>query len=90
VCLIHAIIPIVYISEKVLNYLSSMVENCSSNLLMMHRQTMNRGNLTRLEYISILLDLSSTKDFRILLYMTDIMVKMLGLWDTNSFFSPLM
>jgi len=81
--------PIVYISEKVLNYLSSMIENCSSNLLLMHRQTMNRGNLTRLEYISILLDLSSTRDFRILLYMIDIMVKMLGLWDTNSFFSPL-
>ena len=82
--------PIVYISEKVLNYLSSMIENCSSNLLLMHRQTMNRGNLTRLEYISILLDLSSTRDFRILLYMIDIMVKMLGLWDTNSFFSLLM
>jgi len=77
--------PIVYISEKVLNYLSSMIENCSSNLLLMHRQTMNRENLTRLEYISILLDLSSTRDFGILLYMIDIMVKMLGLWDTNSF-----
>jgi len=79
VCLIYAIMLIVYISGKVLNYFSSMVENCSSNLLLMHEQTMNRENSTRLGHISILSNLSSTRDFRILLYMIDIMVKMLGL-----------
>ena len=86
VCLIYTIMSIVYMSEKVLNHLSSMVENCSSNLLLIHRQTINRENSTRLGHISILSDLSFTRDFRMLLYMIDMMVKMLGLWDTSSFF----
>jgi len=52
----------------------------------MHRQIVNRENLTGLEYINILLDLSSTRDYRMLLCIIGIMEKMLGLWDTNSFF----
>jgi len=86
VCLIYTIMSIVYMSGKVLNHLSSMVENCSSNLLLIHGQTINRENSTRLGHISILSDLSFTRDFRMLLYMIDMMVKMLGLWDTSSFF----
>jgi len=42
VCLIYAIMPIVYMLEKVLNHLSFMVESCFSNLLLMHGQTMNK------------------------------------------------
>ena len=42
VYLIHAIMPIIYMLEKVLNHLSFMVESCFSNLLLMHRQTMNK------------------------------------------------
>ena len=47
---------------------------------------MNRRNSTGLGYINIPLDLSSTRDYRMLLYIIDIMEKMLGLWNTNSFF----
>ena len=79
VCLIHAIMPIIYISGKVLNHLFSMVESCSSNLLLMHRQTVNRENSTRLGYISTLSDQSSTKGYRMLPYMINMMVKILGL-----------
>jgi len=89
VYLIHAIMPIVYILEKVLNHLSFVVESCSSNLLLMHGQIISKENSTRLEYISILLDLSFIKDFRMMLYIIDIMVKILGLWDTNLFFLSL-
>jgi len=39
----------------------------------------NRGNSTGLEHINILLDLSFTRDYRILLYMIGIMEKMIGL-----------
>jgi len=85
-CLIHATMPIVFMSEMVFSHLSSMVESCSSSLLLMHGQIVSRGNSTGLGHISILLDLSSTRDFRILLCMIDMMEKMLGLWDTNSFF----
>ena len=86
VCLIYAIMPIVYISGKVLNHLFSMVESCSSNLLLIYGQTVNRENSTGLEHINILLDLSFTRDYRMLLYMIGIMKKMLGLWDANLFF----
>ena len=36
-CLIHATMPIVFMLEMVLNYLFSMIESCSSNLLLIHR-----------------------------------------------------
>ena len=78
--------PIVFISEIVLSHLFSMVESSSSSLLLMHRQIVSKGNSTGLEHINILLDLSSTKNYRMLLCMIDIIEKMLGLWDTNSFF----
>ena len=85
-CLIPATMPIVFMSEIVLSHLFSMVESSSSSLLLMHRQIVSRGNSTGLEHINILLDLSSTKNYRMLLCMIDIIEKMLGLWDTNSFF----
>ena len=47
---------------------------------------MNRGNSIGLEHINILSDQSSTRDYRILLYIIGIMEKMLGIWDANSFF----
>ena len=90
VYLIYAIIPIIYILGKILSHLSFMVKSYSSNLVLMHRQIISKENSTRLVYISILLNLSFIKNFRILLYMINIIVKMLGLWDTNSFFLPLM
>jgi len=89
-CLIHATMPIVFMSEMVLSHLSSMVESSSSSLLLMHGQLVSRENLTGLGHINILLYLSSTRDYSILLYMIDLMKKMLGLWDTNSFFPLLM
>ena len=90
VYLIYAIMPIIYILGKILSHLSFMVKSCSSNLVLMHRQIVSKENSTRLVYISILLNLSFIKNFRILLYMIDMIVKMLDLWDTNSFFLPLM
>ena len=84
--LIPATMPIVFMSEMVLNHLSSMVESCSSSLWLMHGQIVSRGNSTGLGHINILLDLSSTRDYRMLLCMIGMMEKMLGLWDTNSFF----
>ena len=85
-CLLHATMPIVFMSEMVLSHLSFMVESCSSSLLLMHGQIVNRENSTGLEHINILLDLSSIRDYRILLCIIGIMEKMLGLWDVNSFF----
>jgi len=85
--LIDATMPIVFMSEIVLSYFSSMVESC---LLLMHGQIVSRGNLTGLGHINILLDLSSTKDYKMLLCMIGMMEKMLGLWGTNSFFPLLM
>jgi len=85
-CLIHAIMFIIFMSEMVLSCLSSMVESCSSSLWLMHGQIVSRGNSTGLGHINILLDLSSTRDYKILLCMIGMMEKMLGLWDTNSFF----
>jgi len=85
-----ATMPIIFMSEMVLSHLSSMVESSSSSLLLMYRQIVSRENSTRLGHINILLDLSSTKDHSILLYMIGMMEKMLGLWDTNSFFPLLM
>ena len=79
VYLIYAIMSIVYMLEKVLSYLSFIVESCSSNLLLIHGQIVSKENSTRLEHISTLLDLSFIKDFKILLYMIDIIVKILGL-----------
>jgi len=58
--------------------------------LLMHEQIVSRGNSTGLGHINILLDLSSTKDFRMLLCMIGMMEKILGLWDANSFFPLLM
>jgi len=88
--LIHATMPIVFMLEMVLSHLFSMAESSSSSLLLMHGQIVSRGNSTGQEHINILFDLSSTKDYRMLLCMIDIMEKMLGLWDTNLFFSLLM
>jgi len=89
-CLIHATMPIVFMLEMVLSHLSFMVESCFSSLLLMHGQIVSRENSTRLGHINILLDLSSTRDFRMLLCMIGMMEKILGLWDANSFFSLLM
>ena len=88
--LIDATMPIVFMSEMVLSYLSSMVESSFSSLLLMHRQIVSRENLTGLGHINILLDLSFTRDYRMLLCMIGMMEKMLGLWNTNSFFLLLM
>jgi len=56
----------------------------------MHGQIVSRENSTGLRHINILLDLSSTKDFKMLLCMIGMMKKILGLWDTNLFFPLLM
>jgi len=85
--LICAIMPIIFMSEMVLSHLSFIVESSSSSLLLMHGQIVSRENSTELGYINILLDLSSIRDYRMLLYIIGMMEKMLGLWDTNSFFS---
>jgi len=77
--LIDATMPIAFMLEMVLNHLFSMVESCSSSLLLMHGQIMSRGNLTGLGHINILLDLSSTRDYRMLLCIIGMMEKMLGL-----------
>jgi len=89
-CLIHATMPIVFMSEIVLSHLSSMVKSSSSSLWLMHRQIVSRGNSTGLGHINILLDLSFTRDYKMLLCMIGMMEKMLGFWDTNSFFLLLM
>ena len=81
-----ATMPIIFMSKMVLSHLFSMVRSSSSSLLLMYRQIVSKENSTGLEYINILLDLSSTKDYRILLCIIGIMEKMLGLWDVNSFF----
>jgi len=78
--------PIILISEMVPSYLSSIVESSSSSLLLIHRQIVSRGNSTVLGHINILLDLSSTRDYRMLLCMIDMMVKMLDFQDINLFF----
>ena len=88
--LIHATMPIIFMSEMVLSHLSSMVKSCSSSLWLIHGQIVSRGNSTRLGHINILLDLSFTRDFRMLLCMIGMMEKILGLWNANSFFSLLM
>jgi len=88
--LIDVTMPIVFMSEMVLSHLSSMVESCFSSLLLIHGQIVSRGDLTGLGHINILLDLSFTRDYRMLLYMIGIMEKMLGFWGANSFFPLLM
>jgi len=88
--LIDATMPIIFMLEMVLSHLSSMVKSYFSSLLLMHRQIVSRGDLTGLGHINILLDLSSTRDFRMLLCMIGMVEKMLGFWDTNSFFPLLM
>jgi len=88
--LIDATMPIIFMLEMVLSHLSSMVKSYFSSLLLMHRQIVSRGDLTGLGHINILLDLSSTRDFRMLLCMIGMIEKMLGFWDTNSFFPLLM
>jgi len=85
-CLIHATMPIVFMSEIVLSHFSSMVESCSSSLWLMHGQIVSRENSTGLGHINILLDLSFTRNYRMLLCIIGMMEKILGLWDTNSFF----
>jgi len=88
--LIDATMPIIFMSEMVLSLLFSMVKSFSSSLWLMHRQIVSRRNSTGLGHINILLDLSSTRDFKMLLYMIGMMEKILGLWDINSFFPLLM
>ena len=88
--LIPATMLIVFMSEMVLSHLYSMVESSFSSLWLMHRQIVSRGNSTGLGHINILLDLSSTRDFKMLLCMIGMMEKILGLWDANSFFPLLM
>jgi len=87
--LIDATMPIVFMPEMVLSYLSSMVKSCFSSLLLMHGQIVSRGDLTRLGYINILLDLSFTRNYRMLLCIIDMMEKILEFWSVNSFFSLL-
>jgi len=70
--LIDATMPIVFMLETVLSHLSSIVESSSSSLWLMHGQIVSRGDLTGLEHINILLDLSFTRDFRMLLCMIGI------------------
>jgi len=84
--------PIIFMleSEMVLSHLSFMVESCFSSLLLMYRQIVSRENSTGLGYINILLDLSSIRDYKMLLCIIGMIEKMLGLWDTNLFFSFLM
>ena len=82
--------PIIFMLEMVLSHLSSMVESCFSSLWLIHGQIVSRGDLTRLGYINILLDLSFTRDYRMLLCIIGMMKKILGFWDANSFFSLLM
>jgi len=89
-CLIHTTMPIVFMLEIVLSHLSSMVKSSSSSLWLMHRQIVSRENSTGLGHINILLDLSFTRDYKMLLCMIGMMEKMLGFWDTNSFFLLLM
>jgi len=74
--------PIVFMSEMVLNYPFSMVESYSSSLLLIYGQIMNRKNSTGLGHISILSDLSSTRDYRMLLCM---ILQILS--QTSSFFT---
>jgi len=74
-CLILTTMPIVFMSEIVLSYLSSIVESYSSSLLI-HRQIVSKGNSTGLGHINIFLDLSSTRDYRILLRMIGMIEKM--------------
>jgi len=89
-CLIDATMPIVFMSEMVLSHLSFMVESSFSSLLLMHGQIVSRGDLTGLGHINILLDLSFTRDYKMLLCMIGMIEKMLGFWGANSFFPLLM
>ena len=76
--LIDATMSIIFMLEIVLSYLSSMMKSYFSSLLLMHGQIVNRGDLTGLEHINILLDLSFTRNYRILLYMIGMIEKILG------------
>jgi len=67
-----------------------MMESYFSSLLLMYGQIVSRRDLTRLEHINILLDLSFTRDYRMLLCIIGMMEKILGFWDANSFFSLFM
>jgi len=73
-------------SEIVFSHPSFMVESCFSSLLLIHRQTVDRENLTGLEHINIPSNLSFTRDYRMLLYIIGMIEKILSLWNTNSFF----
>lgn len=79
VFLIHATMHTIFMLEEVLSHLSFMVESYSSSLLLIQRQTMSKENSTGLGHMNILFDLSSTRDFRKLLYIIDMMEKMPGL-----------
>jgi len=76
--LIHTTISIVFILEMVLSHFSSIVESYFSSLLLMYRQIVNKGNSIGLGHINILSDLSSTRDYRMLLCIIDIIEKILG------------
>ena len=84
--LIDTSMSIIFMLEIVLSHLSSMVESYFSSLLLIHGQIVSRGDLTGLGHINILLDLSFTRDYRILLCMISMMEKILGFWGANSFF----
>jgi len=88
--LIDATMSIIFMSEMVLSHLSSMVKSCFSSLLLIHGQIVSRRDLTGLGHINILLDLSFTRDYRMLLCIIGMMEKILGFWGTNLFFSLLM
>jgi len=88
--LIHIIMSITFMSEMVLSHPSFIVESYFSGLLLMHGQTINRENSTRLEHINIPSDQNFTREYKMLLCMIGIIEKILGLWDTNSFFLLLM
>jgi len=64
----HNTMPIIFMLEMVLSHLFSMVESCFSSLLLMYRQIVSRRDLTGLGHINILLGLSFTRDYRMLLY----------------------
>jgi len=77
--LTYTAMPTIFILEMVFSHLSSVVESYSSSLLLIHRQTVNRKNLTGLGHINILSDLSSTRNYRILPCIIDIIEKIIGL-----------
>jgi len=69
--------PIVFILEMVLSYFSSMVKSYSSSLLLIYRQIVSRENSTGPKHINIPLDLSLTREYRMVLCIIGMMEKIL-------------